>query len=89
MGKPRPTFTIDDLLAELKPSDVPDGVTTRELCRRAGQAPTKTNLSRAARKVFDLIAEEKWEYAGKKATRTIIGGGYMTPAYRPIEGGGD
>jgi len=85
MGKPTPTFTIDDLLAELRLNDVPDGVTVRELCERRGDMPTKTNLSRIGRRVYDLIAQGLWEYVGKKQTQTVTGEARFAPAYRPKE----
>jgi len=89
VDKTPPTFTIDDLLAELRPDDIPDGVTTRELCIRAGQVPTKSNISRAGRKVYDWLATDKWEFVGKKPMTAVTGETRMSPAYRPIEGGGD
>ena len=88
MDKPQPTFTIDDLLAELKLDDIPDGVTVRELCLRNGDSPTKQNMNRAQKHVHDLIAEGVWEYVGKRPAVSTIGARIAVPAYRP-KGGGD
>lgn len=87
MDKPEPTFTIDDLLAELRPDDVPDGVTVRELCERNGKPPTKNNKTRAQKKVADLIALGLWEYVGQKQSTSITGAVIAVPAYRPKGGG--
>lgn len=88
MSKPEPTFTIDDLLAELGPQDVPDGVTIRELCERKGLPPTGGNMAEARRKVRDLVATGAWEFVGKKRCPTPTGIMWPTAAYRP-KGGGD
>jgi len=88
VDKTPPTFTIDDLLAELKADDIPDGVTTKELCERNGQLPTKSNISKAGRRVYDLVVTGRWECVGKKPTVSVTGETRMSPAYRP-KGGGD
>jgi len=88
MEKPQPTFTIDDLLAELGPEEIPDGVTVRELCQRSGDRPTNQNMNRTEKRVHDLIAEGIWEYAGKRPAISITGARIKVPAYRP-KGGGD
>lgn len=87
VDKPEPEFTIDDLLAQLKPDDVLDGLTIRELCKRGGHPDTASNLKKTYNKVNDLIALEKWEYAGKKPIVTRTGETRSSPAYRPKRGG--
>ena len=89
MEKPQPTFTIDDLLAELKVDDIPDGVTVRELCVRSGEPPTKQNTNRTQKKVYDLVALGLWEYVGKKPAHSLVGARIAVPAYRPKGGGED
>jgi len=76
------------LLAELKPDDIPDGVTVRELCERNGDAPTKKNMGRAQKQVYDLLALGLWEYVGQKPAVSVIGASIAVPAYRPKGGGG-
>lgn len=87
MDKPKPEFTIDDLLAELQPDDIPDGMTTREVCERRGWPATKANMARAYNRIRDLIELGLWEYAGKKKTVAITGADRFSPAYRPRRGG--
>ena len=89
MDKPKPMFTIDDLLTELKPNDIPDGVTVRELCERNGEPPTKQNMNRAQKQVYDLLALDLWEYVGQKPAVSVIGHKIAVPAYRPKGRGGD
>jgi len=81
-----PIFTIDDLLAELKPDDIPDGVTVRELCERNGDSPTRQNMNRVQRQVYDLVARGLWEYVGKKRAVSVVGTDIAVPAYRPKGG---
>ena len=88
VDKTPPVFTIDDLLAELRPDDIPDGVTVREMCVKSGWPTTNTNLAKSRRKVTDLVALGSWEYVGEKATATVTGAQRFAPAYRP-KGGGD
>lgn len=66
MAKPTPSFTIDDLLAQIKPEEAEDGFTIKELCIEAGFVPIKANLSRVRRAVRDLRVLGHWEYVGKK-----------------------
>ena len=89
VDKTPPPFTIDDLLAELALDDIPDGVTVRELCEQSGDPPTKQNMNRTQKRVYDLIAEGMWEYAGKKPARSVVGARIAVPAYRPKGGGGE
>ena len=88
MEKPQPTFTIDDLLAEMRPDEIPDGVTVRELCQRSGDPPTKQNMNRAQKRVYDLVAQDLWEFVGRKPALSVVGARIAVPAYRPKGGGG-
>lgn len=80
-----PEFTIEDLLAELRPDEMPDGATMRELCVQAGLTPTKGHMGRVGRLVYDLVAVGAWEYVGKKSVPTIDRATRMVPAYRPVK----
>jgi hypothetical protein len=88
MQKPEPTFTLDDLLASLKPDDIGDGLTIRELCDKEGSPATTSNLARIRKHVNDLVALGLWEYAGKKALPTITGSIWSgRAAFRPVKRG--
>ena len=84
---PEPTFTIDDLLAELNAVDVPDGLTVRELCVKADRPPTKANISRVGSKIHDLVVMGQWECVGQRVNVSISGSPHSAPAYRPVGGG--
>ena len=79
-----PEFTIDDLLAELRPEDAGDGLTIRELCEQAALPVTQTNMGKVRRKVNDLKALGLWEYVGQKELPTITGALKGRAAFRPV-----
>ena len=87
MKKPEPEFTIDDLLAQLQPDDIADGLTIRELCEQAALPVTHNNMSKIRRKVNDLRALGLWEYVGQKDLPTITGALKGRAAFRPKRGG--
>lgn len=80
-----PAFSIEDLLAEFKADDIPDGVTVQELCAKAGLRLTRQNISRVGGKIHDLCALGLWEFVGKKACISQAGDPRLSPAYRPKE----
>lgn len=89
IDKAPPAFTIDDLLAELRPDEIPDGVTVSELCDQIGWPRTKNNKTKMQKKIADKIALGLWEYAGRKTDTDITGQTRPIPAYRPVSGGGE
>jgi len=84
MDKPKPGFSTDQLLAQISVqlSITEEGLTTRELCEAMGLAGTSSNMSRVRRKVTDLIALGKAEYAGKKHGPTLTGAIRPSPAWK-------
>ena len=85
MGKPKADFTLDDLLAQLQPDEIVDGLTIRELCEQAALPVTHNNMTRVRRKVNDLRALGLWEYVGQKDLPTITGALKGRAAFRPKE----
>jgi len=88
INKKQPTFTIDDLLAEITYEDAKEGITARELCEKKGVPKTRANLERMKVKMKDWVALGKWEYVGY-TTRycDVLGDNYRSKAYRPKEQG--
>jgi len=81
--KPEPTFTIDDLLAELRPDDTAEGWTIRELTDMADLEQNNSNRSRVKRKIDDLCDKGLWERAGKCNRIAPCGHNWPTHVYRP------
>lgn len=87
MDKPVPDFTSDDLLAQISTqlSVTEEGLTTRELCEGMGMPGTSSNMSSVRRRVTDLVALGKVEYAGKKHTMSLTGAIRPSPAWKLVE----
>jgi len=85
MQKPAPSFTIDDLLAEMMSNTTADGMTTRELCEARGLPPTVSNLSKIGKKVQDGVALGQIRCVGKKLQRTVAGYERLVPAYELVQ----
>jgi len=85
MDKPEPTFSLDELLAQLKADECIGGLTNTELCDMAGLPTTQTNMNKVRNRVKDMIALGEWEFKGKKPLRAIDGHMHSVPAYGPIE----
>ena len=87
MSKPRPDFTMDDLVAQISEqlaTTTEQGMTTRELCAAVGLTPIKANVSKMSNIVSDLIVLGQVECIGRKRVRTVSGYG-SAPAYALIE----
>ena len=85
MGKPKADFTLDDLLAQLQPDEIIDGLTIRELCEQAGLPLTDNNMNKVRRKVNNLKALGFWEYAGQRELPNVSGHPRKRAAFRPKE----
>ena len=84
MVKPAPTFTIDDLLAELKPEDSEEGISYREICIKWGWPPTGANLDKVRFIMQDLLVKGEWERVGKKQIYNEVAEQMVwVKAYRP------
>jgi len=85
MAKPTPSFTIDELLAELsviEEGTEAEGWTLRELCEKKGIPATRVNMKRVMRPIEDLRAEGLWEM-GKKYVKNELGEYRYIHCYRP------
>lgn len=89
MDKPIPDVKmqsfLDQILSEL--ATVEEGMTVREICKTFGLPTTKTNLSRVAVKVADLVALGQVEYVGKKRSASVDGTIRPVQAYGLVQGG--
>ena len=86
MAKPTPSFTIDELLAELSAIEEgtdEEGWTLKELCEKKGIPATHVNRKRVKRPIDDLRAEGLWEMR-KKYVKNELGEYRHTHCYRPI-----
>jgi len=85
IDKTPPAFTIDDLLADLRPEDAAEGFTVTEICQQAGLPTTGSNRAKVYRKVKDLEALGLWEPVPKKEVVTVTGAKWREAgAWRPV-----
>jgi len=88
MEKPRPTFTVDQLLQQITSEPAGDCYTLKELCEKAGWDTTRTNKARLKRKIDDLRAKGQWRMDKKQYYHSEMGYSMDTYCYAPVEEGG-
>lgn len=68
-----PDFTMDDLLAQLRPEDCGDqGLSYEEICIKWGWVPTSANVGKVRTRLNDPLVLGTWTYVGKKEVWNAI-----------------
>jgi len=80
MRRPKPDFSVDEIIAELEALAIKqgDGVTAEEVTDRIGMSRQGVqNL------INHLVKSGRWEYAGHRKGARIDGAACWRPVYRP------
>jgi len=84
VDKRPPDFSLDELLAQLRPEECEGGYTYRELCEQAGIPQSACNLRKVRRRVNDRLAYGLWEKIGWKTHwSNLLKKSVTAEAFRP------